>query len=50
MYIVRKDYDGAEAMYRKVIELDPKNALAHKNLRRLLAIIDLKAKLDQHLH
>ena len=33
---VRKDFDGAEAMYRKAIELDPKDALAHHNLSLLL--------------
>ena len=33
---VRKDYDGAEAMYRKAIKLDPQYATAHSNLGSLL--------------
>jgi Flp pilus assembly protein TadD len=33
---VRKDYDGAETMYRKAIELDPSDTRAHNNLGVLL--------------
>jgi len=33
---VRKDYAGAEAAYRKAIELDPTNAVRHWNLSTLL--------------
>ena len=33
---VRKDHDGAEAMYRKAIELDPQHAMAHNSLGVLL--------------
>jgi len=33
---VRKDHAGAEAAYRKAIELDPTNAVAHNNLGILL--------------
>ena len=32
----REDFDQAEAMYRKAIELDPKDADAHNNLGNLL--------------
>ena len=32
----RTDYDGAEKMYRKAIELDPSLAEAHNNLSVLL--------------
>ena len=32
----RKDIDGAEAEYRRAIEIDPNNALAHWNLSLLL--------------
>ena len=33
---VRKDYDGAERMFRKAIELDPKYASAHWDLSLIL--------------
>ena len=33
---VRKDYDGAERMFRKAIELDPETALAHNGLGSVL--------------
>ena len=36
LHVVREDYDGAEAMYRKAIELDPTDVLAHNSLERVL--------------
>ena len=33
---VRKDYDGAERMYRKAIELNPKQKYVHFNLSQIL--------------